>query len=159
LVGIPVSECLVRIGFHRRTGGRRFIRRDRLDNAVVLRMGIDIAVRAPHQASLADEKGELLWSAHRFRTTVGDLEKLWARLPRGHTPNEVTIVMEPTRNAWVPLAAWFRRRGAHVVLVSAERCPCAVSGDAWRFRFKTSLTDSVGVGFGFTRCSGGGDRP
>jgi len=29
--------------------------------------------------------------------------------------------MEPTRNAWVPLAAWFRRRGAHVVLVSAER--------------------------------------
>jgi transposase len=88
---------------------------------VVLRMGIDIAVRAPHQASLADEKGELLWSAHRFRTTVGDLEKLWARLPRGHTPNEVTIVMEPTRNAWVPLAAWFRRRGAHVVLVSAER--------------------------------------
>jgi transposase len=121
LVGIPVSECLVRIGFHRRTGGRRFIRRDRLDNAVVLRMGIDIAVRAPHQASLADEKGELLWSAHRFRTTVGDLEKLWARLPRGHTPNEVTIVMEPTRNAWVPLAAWFRRRGAHVVLVSAER--------------------------------------
>jgi hypothetical protein len=88
---------------------------------VVLRMGIDIAVRAPHQASLADEKGELLWSAHRFRTTVGDLEKLWARLPPGHTPNKLTIVMEPTRNAWVPLAAWFRRRGAHVVLVSAER--------------------------------------
>jgi hypothetical protein len=40
----------------------------------------------------------------------------------------------------------------------AQSCPCAVSGDAWRFRFKTSLTDSVGVGFGFTRCSGGGDR-
>jgi len=29
--------------------------------------------------------------------------------------------MEPTRNAWVPLAAWFRRRGASVVLVPAER--------------------------------------
>ena len=29
--------------------------------------------------------------------------------------------MEPTRNTWVPLAAWFRRHGAHVVLVSAER--------------------------------------
>lgn len=84
-------------------------------------MGIDIAVRAPHQASLANEKGELLWSAHRFRTTAGDLEELWARLPTGHMHSEVTIVMEPTRNAWVPLAAWFRRRGAHVVLVSAER--------------------------------------
>src|ERR1700740_1686785 len=88
---------------------------------VILRMGIDIAVRAPHQASLADEKGELLWSGHRFRTTAHDLEDLWARLPAGFTATELTVVMEPTRNAWVPLAAWFRRLGAHVVLVSAER--------------------------------------
>jgi len=121
LVGIPVSECLVRIGFPRRTGSRRFIHHDRSDAAVVLWMGIDIAVRAPHQASLTNEKGELLWSAHRFRTTAADLEKLWARLPSGHTPSDITIVMEPTRNAWVPLAAWFRRQGALVVLVSGER--------------------------------------
>jgi len=88
---------------------------------VILRMGIDIAVRAPHQASLADDRGELLWSGHRFRTTVRDSERLWALLPEGSSPSQITIVMEPTRNAWVPLAAWFRRRGAHVVLVSAER--------------------------------------
>jgi transposase len=88
---------------------------------VILRMGIDIAVRAPHQASLADDRGELLWSGHRFRTTVRDLERLWALLPEGSSPSQITIVMEPTRNAWVPLAAWFRRQGAHVVLVSAER--------------------------------------
>lgn len=88
---------------------------------MILRMGIDIAVRAPHQASLADERGELLWSGHRFRTTATELERLWERLPAGSEPSEITIVMEPTRNAWVPLAAWFRRMGAHVVLVSAER--------------------------------------
>jgi transposase len=84
-------------------------------------MGIDIAVRAPHQASLANERGELLWSGHRFRTTAPDLQRLWARLPEEFTADELTIVMEPTRNAWVPLAAWFRRHGANVVLVSAER--------------------------------------
>jgi transposase len=84
-------------------------------------MGIDIAVRAPHQASLADDRGELLWSGHRFSTTAADLEQLWARLPDGAVANEITIVIEPTRNAWVPLAAWFRRKGARVVLVSAER--------------------------------------
>jgi transposase len=84
-------------------------------------MGIDIAVRAPHQASLADERGVLLWSGHRFQTTAADLDRLWQRLPTGSDPGEITIVMEPTRNAWVPLAAWFRRRGAKVVLVSAER--------------------------------------
>lgn len=88
---------------------------------MILRMGIDIAVRAPHQASLADERGELVWSGHRFRTTATDLEQLWERLPFGSEPAQVTIVMEPTRNAWVPLAGWFRRKGAHVVLVSAER--------------------------------------
>ena len=88
---------------------------------MILRMGIDIAVRAPHQASLADERGQLLWSGHRFRTAASDLERLWALLPKGTSPTQVTIVMEPTRNAWVPLAAWFRRQGAQVVLVSAER--------------------------------------
>ena len=88
---------------------------------MILRLGIDIAVRAPHQASLADERGQLLWSGHRFRTTAADLERLWERLPTDHLPEDLTVVMEPTRNAWVPLAAWLRRKGATVVLVSAER--------------------------------------
>ena len=88
---------------------------------MILRMGIDIAVRAPHQASLTDERGALLWSGHRFRTTAADLDRLWERLPSGTESDELTIVMEPTRNAWVPLAAWFRRRGARVVLVPPER--------------------------------------
>jgi Transposase len=78
----------------------------------MLRMGIDIAVRAPHQASLADEQGNLLWSGYRFRTAAADLERLWSRLLEATIPTEVTVVMEPTRNAWVPLAAWFRRQGA-----------------------------------------------
>lgn len=88
---------------------------------MILRMGIDIAVRAPHQASLADDRGELVWSGHRFRTSAAALAEVWARLPAGTEPSNVTVVMEPTRNAWVPLAAWFRRQGAKVVLVSAER--------------------------------------
>jgi transposase len=90
-------------------------------HTVILRLGIDIAVRAPHQASLADERGQLIWSGHRFRSTAADLQALWERLPHGHLPGDLTVVMEPTRNAWVPLAAWLRRKGATVVLVSAER--------------------------------------
>src|SRR5437867_6002920 len=73
-----------------------------------------------HQASLADESGNFLWTG-RFRTVARELESLWAMLPQGTDPAEVIVVMEPTRNAWVALAAWFRRRGAHVVLVPPER--------------------------------------
>jgi transposase len=85
---------------------------------VELTLGIDVACRAAHQASLADEGGRYLWSGRRFRTRPGDLESLWDALPQGA---KLTVVMEPTRNAWVILAAWFRRRGAAVILVPPEQ--------------------------------------
>jgi transposase len=86
-----------------------------------LRLGIDIACRVPHQASLADERGRLIWVGRRFRTAAADLEALWEMLPGDVDPADVVVIMEPTRNAWVPLAAWFRRRGATVVLVPPEQ--------------------------------------
>jgi transposase len=86
---------------------------------VKVRLGIDIACRAAHQASCADDAGRLLWSGHRFHTDAAELEALWARLPEAAV--EVMVVMEPTRNAWVPPASWFRRRGAIVVMVPSEQ--------------------------------------
>ena len=38
-----------------------------------VRLGIDLACRADHRASLADERGEFLWSSWKFRTTTADL--------------------------------------------------------------------------------------
>lgn len=84
-----------------------------------LRLGVDVACRAAHQASCTDDTGKFLWAGHRFRTDPGDLDALWAKLPAG--AREVTVIMEPTRNAWVPLAAWFRRHGATVVMVPPEQ--------------------------------------
>lgn len=84
-----------------------------------IRLGIDLACRAVHQASLADEHGEMLFVGHRFRTDPDDLEALWARLPAN--ASEVIVVMEPTRNAWVAVAGWMQRRGALVVLVPTEQ--------------------------------------
>lgn len=81
-------------------------------------MGIDVACRAAHQASLADSTGQLAWRGRRFHSTVADLERLWSMVP-GDV--ELTVVMEPTRNAWVVLAAWFRRRGVRVILVPPEQ--------------------------------------
>ncbi len=81
-------------------------------------LGIDVACRAAHQGSLADQQGRFVWSARRFYTTTEDLEALWGSLPQDI---ELTVVMEPTRNAWVPLAAWFRRRGARVIVIPSEQ--------------------------------------
>ncbi len=100
-----------------------------------LRLGVDIACRSAHQASLADEQGRFVWTGRRFRTTAEDLEDLWASLPDGA---EVTVVMEPTRNAWVPLAAWFRRRGATVVLVPPEQ-----SADLRAYYSKHAKSDRI----------------
>ncbi|MDQ3717414.1 MAG: IS110 family transposase [Actinomycetota bacterium] len=105
---------------------------------MTLRLGVDIACRAAHQASLADGQGQFVWCGHRFRTTPADLEQLWSKLPAGHDPADVVVVMEPTRNAWVPLAAWFRRRGARVVLVPPER-----SADLRNYYAKHTKTDRL----------------
>jgi len=85
---------------------------------VQMTLGIDVACRAAHQGSLADEAGRFAWSGRRFRTAAADLQRLWESIPQGAA---VTVVMEPTRNAWVPLAAWFRRHGAAVILIPPEQ--------------------------------------
>lgn len=78
-------------------------------------LGIDLACRAPHVASLADDQGRLVWTGRTFQSRVRDLEALWADL--GCDPGELTVVMEPTRIAWAPVAACFKSRGVKVVLV------------------------------------------
>ncbi len=62
------------------------------------------------------------------------LEFHWFRLVR-MTP---TVVMEPTRNAWVPVAAHFMAAGARVVLVPAER-----SADLRRYYAKHTKNDRL----------------
>ena len=55
-----------------------------------VRLGIDVACRADHRASLADERGEFIWSSWKFRTTTADLERLWAKIPDGAS---VTVIL------------------------------------------------------------------
>ncbi|WP_155362075.1 IS110 family transposase, partial [Acrocarpospora macrocephala] len=101
-----------------------------------VRLGIDVACRAAHQAACADQAGEFLFSGRRFRTTVEDLERLWAGLPAN--AEEVLVVMEPTRNAWIPLAAWFAAKGAKIAMVTPEQ-----SADLRRYYHKHTKNDRL----------------
>ena len=104
---------------------------------MVVYLGIDVACVAAHRASLADEKGEFLWSGWRFHTGPEQLERLWEKIPDGA---DVTVILEPTRNAWVPLASWLRARGAKVVLVPPEQS--ADLRDYYNKHTKTDRLDS-----------------
>ena len=103
--------------------------------SMMMTLGIDVAVSAKHRATLADDRGAYVWSGHGSRTTPQELERLWARVPEGA---EVTVVLEPTRNAWVPLVAWLRARGARVVLVPPEQ-----SKDLRRYYSKHAKNDKL----------------
>jgi transposase len=102
---------------------------------VLATLGIDLAVRASHVATLADEQGNVVWSRHRFRNRREELVALVARVG---DVDGLTVVMEPTRNAWVPVAAYFRAVGAKVVLIAPEQ-----SADLRRYYKKHTKNDRL----------------
>jgi transposase len=104
---------------------------------VELTLAIDAACRAAHQASLARPDGTFVWTGRRFFTRPADLEKLSAAC--GLTDEDtLRIVMEPTRNAWVLLASWFRHRGARVSMV-----PTTQSADLRAYYSKHAKNDHL----------------
>ena len=46
-------------------------------------LGVDLACSAAHVATLANADGRLVWSNFRFRTSIAELEGLWAKVPNG----------------------------------------------------------------------------
>ena len=86
-----------------------------------LTLGIDLACRAAHQASLARPDGTFVWSGRKFFTRPAELEKLWKEIGLGDQ-DTLRVVMEPTRNTWAPVASWFRHRGARILLEDHGSC-------------------------------------
>ncbi|HUG83840.1 MAG TPA: IS110 family transposase [Euzebya sp.] len=106
-----------------------------------LRLGIDVACKAAHRASLTDATGEFIWSGRSFRTDLAELDGLWdAVVAHAEPDTTVEVVLEPTRNAWAPLAAWLSARGADVVLVPPEQS--ADLRDYYNKHTKTDRLDS-----------------
>jgi transposase len=104
---------------------------------VDLVLGIDLACRAAHQASLARPDGTFVWTGRKFFTRPADLERLWADLDLGEG-DTLRVVMEPTRNAWAPVASWFRRRGAVISMV-----PTTQSADLRAYYSKHTKNDHL----------------
>jgi transposase len=98
-------------------------------------LGIDLAVRAAHVGTLTNDQGEIVWSRRRFQNRPGDLDAL---SDAAGPAEELTVVMEPTRNAWVIVAAHFKALGAKVVLVAPEQ-----AADLRRYYAKHTKNDRL----------------
>lgn len=103
---------------------------------MAITLGIDVACRAAHQGALA-VNGTVKWKGRSFFSRPDELERLWTGLDLAD-PAELTVVLEPTRNAWIVLACWFRRRGARVVMV-----PTTQSADLRAYFSKHTKTDRL----------------
>ena len=78
-----------------------------------------------------------MWRGRKFSTRQSD----WTGCGPTWTvtdPGELTVVLEPTRNAWMVLAQWFRRRGARVVMV-----PTTQSADLRKYYSKHTKNDRL----------------
>ena len=85
-------------------------------------VGIDLAIRGAHVASILDERGQSMGSPIRFRLTPVDLEALVRKVREGLGPgDEVVAVLEPTGMAWFPVAQWLTRAGCTVIRVKGQR--------------------------------------
>ncbi len=100
-------------------------------------LGIDLACRAAHQGSLARPDGTFVWTGRMFFTRPAELEKLWKKIGLAEQ-DTLRVVMEPTRNAWAPVASWFRHRGARISMV-----PTTQSADLRAYYSKHTKNDHL----------------
>jgi len=80
-------------------------------------IGIDLSLQGNHRAEALDESGHQ-WGHLNFRTTPEGLEAL-AQLC-AQSAETLTVVMEPTGLAWMPIALFLRARFPQAVLVRAK---------------------------------------
>ncbi len=74
------------------------------------RVGIDLALKAPHRAAVFDG-AQAIGKSFAVQRTKGGVDELVRRATAGTSDDVCEFIMEPTGLAWLPLAAELARRG------------------------------------------------
>ena len=103
---------------------------------MALTLGIDVAVRAAHRGDAGPRWSHgVAWQ--EVLDSATELEQLWSDLDLDRS-GRADRGPEPTRNAWIVVAEWFRRRGARVVMV-----PTTQSADLRKYYSKHTKNDRI----------------
>lgn len=78
-----------------------------------------------------------MWTGRKFYTRPAEFEKLWKEIGLSEH-DTLRVVMEPTRNAWAPVASWFRHHGARISMV-----PTTQSADLRAYYSKHTKNDQL----------------
>jgi transposase len=85
-------------------------------------VGIDLAIRGAHIATVLDAHGAVIGTPLRFHTTYKDLKRFVRVVRAGLAKDDrVLAIMEPTGMSWFPIAQWLARAGCTVIRVKGQR--------------------------------------
>ncbi len=102
-------------------------------------IGMDLAVTGAHKAVVMSEQGAYMSPVLSLRTEPEDLARLLKRAREGAPPDEpVSVVMESTGHAWLPVAAYLLERGVRVYVVNTQQVV-----DLRRFYQKHAKSDRI----------------
>lgn len=84
-------------------------------------IGIDLAITANHQASVM-ENGSFLGKPFRFDNTFDGFNFLLEKTaPKNNPDCQLTFIMEPTSQVWIPLCCFLVSKGYKVFLVNPQK--------------------------------------
>ena len=106
-----------------------------MENRVI---GIDLGVTSAHTACVVDGAGGVICK-RQARPTLESLSGLEAAALAGAPPEtRLSVVMEPTGAAWLPVAVFFIRRGHLVYRVSSAK-----ASDLRKFLVRHAKTNAI----------------
>lgn len=101
-------------------------------------IGIDLGVTSAHTACVVDGTGGVICK-RQARPTLESLGALEQAALQGAEPNtQLSVVMEPTGAAWLPVAVFFIRRGHLVYRVSSAK-----ASDLRKFLVRHAKTNAI----------------
>jgi len=85
-------------------------------------IGLDLSIKQPSEAIVAGHDGSFIGSSFKIDETAAGLKSLMERVCKGDADDEsLRVIMEPTANAWLPIAIYLSHREVTCHLVQSEK--------------------------------------